>query len=54
MKTYELIYQDGYEVSVSADSHEIGERSVTLFVDGKPVVWAQQFQLRCMVIKDAS
>lgn len=53
MKSYQLIYQDGYELSVSADSHEIGDLSVTLFVGGKPVAWAQQYQLRCMLIKDA-
>lgn len=53
MKSYQLIYRDGYEVSAQADSHEIGELSVTLFVGGKPVVWAQQYELRCMLIKDA-
>lgn len=53
MKSYQLIYQDGYELSVEAESHELGELSVTLFVAGKPVAWVQQYQLRCMLIKDA-
>lgn len=53
MKSYQLVYQDGHEVCGQADSHEIGELSITLFVDGKPVLWAQQYQLRCMIIKDA-